>query len=143
MGEPTDYTDDTGEGDDPAAGDEGGDDAGGGEGGGGDDEEMPEEEIEDKRQSLEIYRNLQALYDSIEGYINRLNTITVSTTNSSVVIQGVKSKFDEIRELLNDYMVTKFSNDSLVEQSDTYTKFIVSTKMVIDLLKNNQVYLKQ
>ena len=59
------------------------------------------------------------------------------------MVQSVKAKFDEIRDLLNDYMVTKFANDSIVEQSDAYTKFIVSTKMVIDLLKNNQVYLKQ
>ena len=145
MGEPTDYTDDTGEDADPdAEGDTGGDDTGGDEGGGdagGD--EMPEEEIEDKRQSLEIYRNLQSLYDALDGYIARLDTVPISTTNSSIVVQSVKAKFDEIRDLLNDYMVTKFANDSIVEQSDAYTKFIVSTKMVIDLLKNNQVYLKQ
>ena len=104
---------------------------------------MPEEEIEDKRQSLEIYRNLQSLYDALDGYIARLDTVPISTTNSSIVVQSVKAKFDEIRDLLNDYMVTKFANDSIVEQSDAYTKFIVSTKMVIDLLKNNQVYLKQ
>ena len=75
--------------------------------------------------------------------MSRLDAITISTTNSSVVIQGVKNKFNEILDLLNDYMVTKFTNDSLVEQTETYTKFIVSTKMAIDLLKNNQAYLKQ
>ena len=145
MGEPTDYTDDTETGDD-AGGDDTGDAEGGDEGGGdagGEDSEMSEDEIEDTRQSLEIYRNLQDLHDSIEGYMSRLDAITISTTNSSVVIQGVKNKFNEILDLLNDYMVTKFTNDSLVEQTETYTKFIVSTKMAIDLLKNNQAYLKQ
>ncbi len=149
QGEPTDYTDNADGGDGSDGGDDGGDggsddqgnDQGGDDSGGG--EATTDEQIDDTRKSRNLYKKMLGLYDFNQSCINKLDSLPNTTTNSSVIIQGVKKKFVEINELMNDYMITKFMNDTLIEQEMNYQKFLVSVAKSIELMENNNVYLKQ
>lgn len=111
-------------------------------------EEVPQEEVQEEddgsaMRKYNLYKDYMLLYNNIRNYIDLLDNSVKDDINANQVLNKASDKLKKISRMLNEYMTIKYMNAEYFECLAFFQTAIASVKMVIELLKNNKIYLKQ
>lgn len=97
-------------------------------------ENKPGTEYDSTRKYM-LYLEFMSLHNSCENFISKLESISRDNIQENRVIQISANNLREIRDLLYDYMVIKFSSNSYVQSLLFYQKMIVAVQLIFRQIK--------
>lgn len=140
--EGTDYTDDAGTDD---TGEDTGEDDTGEDTGEGDTEDAgaSEDDLVEQEKKFNFYKIYMNVYSALENMIETLKSCVKNNPVENAVIEQVTSNLSDMKSILYDYMIAKYSTESYAAILSYYETIIIGIKLQIEILKNNKISLKQ
>jgi hypothetical protein len=101
------------------------------------------EQNNDAFKKYSLYRDLVSLYNTVNAYIGKLESILKDNIEANLVIKTVTAKLRDVEDLMYDYMTIKFQSDTYIQALIFFESIIAIIGLNFKMLKNNQIYLKQ
>jgi hypothetical protein len=105
--------------------------------------EESHEDTKAAQKKYNTYTKFLHLYKAIGNYLDKLRNIVKDDNIENVVIKRVTSNLNTIYDALYTYMIMKYKDATYIEILTYYETVINCVKLNFELLKNNNIKLKQ
>lgn len=93
----------------------------------------------DDMRKYELFKRFMNLYNTIQYFSERLGNGLSDNEKFSYATTKALHKFNQLEELVKDYMMLKFQSDSYLQNSFFYEKIKATSLLLLELLKNNKI----
>ena len=83
---------------------------------------------------FELKGNFAKTYDDIEDTLEKINSLTKTSENQSVLERVTKS-LNSMRDMIQFYITNTFDTKSYIENSATYKKYLTALQVISNILK--------
>ena len=83
---------------------------------------------------FELKGNFAKTYDDIEDTLEKINSLTKTSENQSVLERVVKS-LNSMKDMIQFYITNTFDTKSYIENSATYKKYLTALQVISNILK--------
>jgi hypothetical protein len=104
----------------------------------GDGSEAPANNLENQLK-YSLYRSMKSLYLAVMNYESRCGEMSTTSYNYNLALKTAKNKFNEIEDVLFEYMTVKFKDESYIENMKFYQKCLTAIKFIFKLIRENRM----
>lgn len=83
---------------------------------------------------FELKGNFAKTYDDIEDTLEKINSLTKTSENQSVLERVIKS-LNSMKDMIQFYITNTFDTKSYIENSTTYKKYLTALQVISNILK--------
>lgn len=93
----------------------------------------------DDMRKYELFKRFMNLLNTIQYFIDKLETGVSDNVKFEFAANKALSKFKSLEDLMKDYMLLKFQNDSFLQNSFFYEKIKASSLLLLELMNLNKI----
>lgn len=108
-----------------------------------DNESSDDNDVAANVRKYNLYRDYLALFNSVNSYIEKLESSRPDSIESNIVINSVLNKFHRIKDSLYEYMTIKYGDSSYLASLMFFQQAVSAVRLCFSLIRNNKAFINQ
>lgn len=97
----------------------------------------------DSTRKYRLFKEFRKLADSLDGYISKLENYVSDNTETNQIYKMATEKLRDVRELVTDYMLMRFSANSYVQSLIFFNSQVAAIELVFGIISKSQTDLEK